>query len=351
MKNSIESMPWGTFDGEEVRLWRLVNANGLELQFTNFGGRLVKAIVPDRNGHFENVTLGWPTLDEYVAENGGTYYGALVGRYGNRIGAGKFTLNGKEYTLELNNEPAGIPCALHGGLRGFSLRNWTVLEEIHDEDKVGLVLEITSPDGEGGYPGNVTVRATITFDNNNVWHLGWKATTDQATPISLTDHAYWNLDGADAGTTIMGHQLYVNADVITAYGPAMIPTGEFRDVTGTPFDFRTTHAIGDMHDWDYDQLKYGAGYDMNWVLRKTPGDELSPACILTSLVTGRQIEVWTTEPGMQIYDGFYLPVRNSGVALETQHFPDSPNHPEFPSTIVRPGVPFYSTTEFRFKVV
>ena len=130
MKNSIESMPWGTFDGEEVRLWRLVNANGLELQFTNFGGRLIKAIVPDRNGHFENVTLGWPTLDEYVAENGGTYYGALVGRYGNRIGAGKFTLGGKEYTLELNNEPAGIPCALHGGLRGFSLRNWTVLEEI-----------------------------------------------------------------------------------------------------------------------------------------------------------------------------------------------------------------------------
>ena len=155
------------------------------------------------------------------------------GRYGNRIGAGKFTLNGKEYTLELNNEPAGIPCALHGGLRGFSLRNWTVLEEIHDEDKVGLVLEIKSPDGEGGYPGNVTVRATLTFDNNNVWHIGWKATTDQATPISLTDHAYWNLDGADSGTTIMGHQLYVNADVITAYGPAMIPTGEFRDVTGT----------------------------------------------------------------------------------------------------------------------
>ena len=139
--------------------------------------------------HFENVTLGWPTLDEYVAENGGTYYGALVGRYGNRIGAGKFTLNGKEYTLELNNEPAGIPCALHGGLRGFALRNWTVIEEIHDEDKVGLVMEIKSPDGEGGYPGNVTVRATLIFDNNNVWHIGWKATSDQATPISLTDHA------------------------------------------------------------------------------------------------------------------------------------------------------------------
>ena len=350
MKNSIQSIPWGSFDGEEVRLWHLVNANGLELQFTNFGGRLVKAIVPDRNGHFDNVTLGWPTLDEYVAEHGGTYYGALVGRYGNRIGAGKFALGGKEYTLELNNEPAGIPCALHGGLKGFALRNWKVVDEIHDDGKVGLVMEISSPDGEGGYPGNVTVRATLTLDDNNVWHIGWKAESDRPTPISLTDHAYWNLDGVDAGTTVMGHHLYVNADAITAYGPSMIPTGEFRDVTGTPFDFRTTHAIGDMHDADYDQLKYGSGYDMNWVLRKTAGDELSPACILTSPATGRQLEVWTTEPGVQVYDGYYLPVRNAGVALETQHFPDSPNRPEFPSTIVRPCVPFYSTTEFRFKV-
>ena len=148
----------------------------------------------------------------------------------------------------------------------------------------------------------------------------------------------------------MDHQLYVNADCITAYGADMIPTGELRDVTATPFDFRTTHAIGAMHDADYDQLKFGAGYDMNWVLRKTtPGDELTPACILTSPKTGRQIEVWTTEPGMQIYDGYYLPVRNAGVALETQHFPDSPNKPEFPTTIVKPGQVLYSTTEYRFK--
>ena len=176
------------------------------------------------------------------------------------------------------------------------------------------------------------------------------ATTDQATPIALTEHAYWNLDGVDADTTILDHQLYVNADQITAYGADMIPTGELRDVTATPFDFRTTHTIGALHDRDYDQLKYGAGYDMNWVLCKTvPGDELTPACILTSTKTGRQLEVWTTEPGMQIYDGYYLPVRNAGVALETQHFPDSPNKPAFPTTIVRPGQVLYSTTEYRFK--
>ena len=349
MSNLIESKPWGQFEGEEVRLWRLVNANGLELQITNWGGRLVKAIVPDRDGKPANVTLGWPTFDEYVAENGGTYYGALVGRYGNRIGKGKFTLDGKEYTLELNNAPAGIPCALHGGLRGFALRSWKAVEEIHTADKVGLVLEITSPDGEGGYPGNVTVRATLTLDDSDVWRIDWRATSDQATPISLTCHAYWNLDGVDAGTTCMDHSLYINADCVTAYGPDMIPTGELREVAATPFDFRAPRAIGERHGEDYDLLRYGAGYDINWVLRRTPGESLTPACTLTSPKPGRQIAVGTTEPGMQVYDGYYLPVRNAGVALETQHFPDSPNHPEFPTTIVKPGEVMESTTEFRFK--
>ena len=347
MKNKIESQPWGTFEGEEVRLWHLTNANGLELQFSNWGGRLVKAFVPDRTGKLENVTLGWPTFDEYVAENGGTYYGALVGRYGNRIGKGKFSLNGKDYTLELNNAPAGIPCALHGGLRGFSLRTWKVVEEIHTEEKVGLVLEITSPDGEGGYPGNVTVRATLTLDNANVWRIDWEATTDQTTPISLTDHAYWNLDGVDAGTTCMDHTLQVNAEKITAYGADMIPTGEFREVAGTPFDFRTPTKVGAHHDDKYELLEYGAGYDMNWIVNKPLGT-LGLACTLASEKTGRKIEVWTTEPGMQIYDGYYLPVRNAGIALETQHFPDSPNHPEFPTTLVQPGTVMKSTTEFRF---
>lgn len=347
MQNMIESKPWGSFEGEEVRLWRLVNANGLELQITNWGGRLVKAIVPDRDGKPANVTLGWETLDRYVAENGGTYYGALVGRYGNRIGKGTFTLEGKEYALELNNAPAGIPCALHGGLRGFSLRSWKAVEEIKTADKVGLVLEIASPDGEGGYPGNVTVRATLTLDNANVWRIDWAATTDQTTPLSLTCHAYWNLDGVDAGTTCMDHLLTINADQLTTYGPDMIPTGELVDVAGSPFDFRTPQTIGSRHDADHPLLKYGAGYDINWVVKKPLG-ALDRAAVLTSEKTGRTIEVWTTEPGMQVYDGYYLPVRNQGVALETQHFPDSPNHPEFPTTLVKPGETMTSTTEFRF---
>ena len=315
--NRLESTKWGVFEGEEVRLWRLVNKNGLELHFTNWGGRLVKALVPDREGRLSNVTLGWNTLDEYVIEHGGTYYGALVGRYGNRIGDGRFTLEGKTYTLECTNAPAGIPCALHGGTRGFSLRNWRCVEEIVKDDRSGILLEIDSPDGEGGYPGNVKVRATLVLTDNDVWHISWRAETDAPTPLSFTEHAYWNLDGVDAGTRIFDHELYVNADHFTPYGPGMIPTG----------------------------------YDMNWVLRKTGGDELTPAAFLTSPRTGRRIEVWTTEPGMQIYDGFYLPKPNTGVALETQHFPDSPNRPEFPNTILRPGQVLHSTTEYRFRII
>ena len=351
MENSIERVDWGSFEGRQVSLWRLVNANGVELDITDFGGRLVKALVPDRNGRLENVTLGWSTVDEYVAEHGGTYYGALVGRYGNRIGKGRFTLEGREYVLELNNEPGGIPCALHGGLNGFSLRMWRCVEEIRTEDKVGIVLEIESPDGEGGYPGNVKVRTTLTLDNADVWRIDWRAETDKATPLSFTDHAYWNLDGVSAGTTVMDHLLFVNADRFTPYGPDMIPTGEMRDVAGTPFDFRTAHAVGDHHDDDCAELKYGMGYDINWVVRPAAAGELAHAATLASQKTGRQIEVWTTEPGMQIYDGYYLPVRNSGIALETQHFPDSPNKPMFPNTILRPGEVLSSTTEFRFRTI
>jgi len=347
----IESAKWGEFEGGEVRLWRLVNKNGVELHFTNWGGRLVRALVPDREGRLANVTLGWNTLQEYVVEHGGTYYGALVGRYGNRIGDGKFTLGGKTYKLECTNAPAGIPCALHGGRRGFALRSWRCVEEIVKEDRTGLVFEIDSPDGEGGYPGNVKVRATLILTDGDVWHISWRAETDAPTPLSFTEHAYWNLDGIEAGTKIFDHELYVNADLFTPYGPGMIPTGEMRDVSGTPFDFRTTRPIGDHTQDPYPEVKYGSGYDMNWVLRKTGSDELTPAAFLTSPRTGRRIEVWTTEPGMQIYDGFYLPRPNTGVALETQHFPDSPNRPEFPNTILLPGQVLHSTTEYRFRVV
>ena len=225
-----------------------------------------------------------------------------------------------------------------------------MVEEICTDDKVGLVMEITSPDGEGGYPGNVKVRATLTLDNANVWRIDWEATTDQATPLSLTEHAYWNLNGAASGTTILEHTMQISADNFTPYNPGMIPTGELRPVAGTPFDFRQPHTIGERHEADDDCLKYGAGYDINWAVNDWDGTTLRHACTLASATTGRKLEVWTTEPGMQVYDGYYLPARNTGVALETQHFPDSPNKPEFPTTIVQPGQTLRTTTEYRFSV-
>jgi aldose 1-epimerase len=350
MSFKLESEVWGEVEGKEVKLWKIANSSGIELWFTSYGARLVKAFAPDKDGKIENVTLGWPTLEEYVAENGGTYYGATVGRYGNRIGSnGTFSIDGVKYQLELNNAPAGIPCALHGGLRGFSLQVWNLVDSFANEDKVGLLFEIHSPDQEGGYPGNVTMRVLHTLDAKGVWRIEYTATTDKPTHIAPTNHAYWNLDGVDAGTTIMDHTLQIPADYITEYDKGMIPTGEFRDVTGTPFDFRNPVKIGLRHDDKYDQLEYGAGYDMNWVLSKEAG-QLSFAASLASEKSGRLIEVWTTEPGVQIYDGYYLPVRNQGVAIETQHFPDTPNKPKFPSTLVKPGETLQSVTEYRLGV-
>ncbi len=364
MNRSITSRAWGSFDGEEVRLWTLANASGMEVDFSNYGGRLVRCVVPDRAGNFEDVTLGYDSLDGYLADTG-TYFGALVGRYGNRIGSGgTFTLEGKKYQLELNNEPNGRPCALHGGLCGISQRMWKFVKEIKLDDRVGLVFEIFSPDGEGGYPGNVTVRAELTLSDANALTVRFKAVSDQATPIALTEHAYWNLDGAFNGSTIMDHSLFVNADAFTPYDAGLIPTGEIRDVGGTPYDFRTAHPIGDMAGWlDYPDMKYGNGYDMNWVLRKdAAGDELTLATVLTAGRSGRQLEIWTTEPGIQLYMGNFLTdlghgkgdrraYQYAGIAMEPQHFPDSPNKPQFPTTIARPGVPVYSTMEFRFKTV
>ena len=348
MALKIECEKWGETEGKEVKLWKLSNSGGIELWFTSYGARLVKAFVPDRDGKIENVTLGWPTLAEYVAENGGTYYGATVGRYGNRIGSnGTFAIGGEKYSLELNNAPAGIPCALHGGLRGFSLRVWDLVDSFATEEKAGLLFEIASPDGEGGYPGNVKMQVLHTLDESGVWRIEYSATTDKPTHIAPTNHAYWNLDGVDAGTTVMDHFLQIPADSITAYDKGMIPTGEFRNVAGTPFDFRSPEKIGSRHGEKYDQLEYGAGYDMNWVLSREAGT-MRKAATLESEKTGRRLDVWTTEPGVQIYDGYYLPVRNAGVAIETQHFPDTPNKPEFPTTLVSPGEKLFSATEYRF---
>jgi len=346
MKNALGSVVWGTFEGAEIRLWRLVNAKGTEVQITNYGGRIVRVLTRDRSGALDNVTLGWNSLEEYV-KDGGTYYGALVGRYGNRIGEGKFALDGQTYTLECTNAPAGIPCALHGGTKGFALRAWTCAEEIREADKVGVVLAITSPDGEGGYPGNVKVEARVTLSDDDVFEIAWSGETDKATPLAVTCHSYWNLDGVDAGTKTYTQELQLEADAFTPYTPGMIPTGEIRPVEGTPFDFRSMRPMGDHTADPYPEVKYGAGYDMNWVIRGADGT-LRKAATLRSPKTGREIQVWTTEPGVQVYDGYYLPVRNAGVAIETQHYPDSPNHPEFPTVILRPGEKLSTVTQYRF---
>ena len=358
MSRSITAVPFGTAGGRQVRLWKLVNARGTEFDITEYGGRLVRAIVPDRNGDFDDVVLGYDTLEQYLADD--TYQGALVGRYGNRIGAGRFSLDGKEYKLDLNNAPGGIPCCLHGGLEGFSFKVWDA-EPLEGPDKVGLKLTCKSPAGGEGFPGAVTLQVTEWLTDDDVWHLSYKATTTRPTFLAPTAHPYWNLDGAFNGGDVMDHLLWVGADEFTPYGPDMIPFGDYASVDGTPLDFRTERALGErVGERGFDQLAYGNGYDQNWVLRSNPKDTFRIAAQLRSAKTGRRMEVWTTEPGIQIYDGSYLPAGlpgkgagrfapNCGVALETQHFPDSPNKPMFPSTLVLPGRPMYSTTEYRFR--
>lgn len=348
--SSISSQKWGEFEGDEIRLWTLTNDNGIEAKITNYGGRLVTLTMPDKNGVRDNVTLGWPTLEEYVAENGGTYYGALVGRTGNRIANGKFTLCGKEYTLWCNNTPGGIPCALHGGARGFALRAWECIGEVTDANGAALKLRITSPDGEDGYPGAIVCEVTMTLTNANILRIEWKVTSDATTVFAPTFHGYWNMDGVSAKTCGLDNVLELNATRYTPYNKGMIPTGELRDVSGTPFDFRVAHAIRRDHDAADECLQYGAGYDINWEINRGGQEGLCFAAALSSPTTGRRVELWTTEPGVQIYDGYYLPVRNAGIAIEPQHFPDSPNHPEFPSVVLEPGQTLNTVSEFRFSI-
>ena len=358
MARSITAVPFGAVGGKKVRLWKLVNAKGSELDITEYGGRLVRAIFPDRYGNMGDVVLGYDTLEQYLADT--TYQGALVGRYGNRIGDGQFTLDGKTYKLDLNNAPGGIPCNLHGGPDGFSMKVWDA-EPFELEDKVGIILTCKSPDGGEGFPGAVVFQVTTWLSDDDVWHISYKATTTKRTFIAPTSHSYWNLDGAFNGGDIMDHTLWIGADEFTPYGPAMIPFGNFAETAGTPLDFRDEHRIGDrVNERSFDQIAYGNGYDQNWVLRLNPSDNFRIVAQLRGAKSGRRMEVWTTEPGIQIYDGSYLEdglpgkaggkySKNCGIAMETQHYPDSPNKPMFPSTLVKPGIPLYSMTEYRFR--
>ena len=327
------------------------NDHGMTVKFLSLGGYITEIDVPDRHGHADDVVLSHANLQGYNSNVG--YFGAIVGRYANRIAKGTFTLNGTIYQLPLNNGPN----SLHGGTEGFNTQLWQVTTR-QVPDGVSAVLAYTSPDGQDGYPGTLNVQVTYTLDQSNALRIDYQATTDKPTVINLTNHSYFNLDGNGSGSAL--HQLLqINADSYTPTDATQIPTGEIAPVAGTPMDFRTLHPIDAQIRTPFDQIILAHGYDHNWVLNKTQPGELSFAAKAYSPKTGRIIEVYTTEPGIQIYTSNYLQGnlmgsshalyrQGDGYTFETQHFPDSPNHPNFPSTVLNPGQEFRSTTIFRF---
>ena len=355
---AVVSAPFGvTAKGEKVSLYTLKGLGGLTLEVTDIGGRVVRCWAPDKNGKLADVTLGWNTVGEY--EKNGFSMGTLIGRYGNRIRDGKFTLDGKEYQLPLNEtKPAPRHCNLHGGPDGWDTKVWKVERAERD----CLVLTLVSPDGDMGFPGTVTCTVTYKVLPNNTWTIDYEATTDKPTVLNLTHHTYWNMAGEASGN-VLDQELQVFADKWTKTDDGLIPVKD-EPVAGTGFDFRALRKIGAKADWMKAQpgLKCTDNwYDHNFVLRGKVG-ELKPAATMRDPKSGRKLEIWTTEPCMQMYGAQNMTPEKGlkakaagktygqfqGVALETQHYPDSPNHPEFPSTVLRPGETFKSHTEYRF---
>jgi aldose 1-epimerase len=339
-----------TTDGHEVVVYTLTNRNGVEARITNYGATLVSLKVPDRHGKLADVVLGYDSYEGYLGNS--PYIGAIVGRYANRIARGRFTLNGVEYKLAVNNGENH----LHGGKVGFDRVLWEA-KASKSADGMALTLSYLSRDGEEGYPGNLSVRVTYTLTNSNALRIDYYATTDKDTLVNLTQHSYFNLAGQGNGD-ILGHQLTINADSFTPVDAGSIPTGELRSVKGTPFDFTTPTAIGARINQSDEQLGFGKGYDHNFVLNGKPGT-LRQAARVFEPTTGRVMEVWTTEPGVQLYTGNFLDGSkvgkdkkvyqvHYGLCLETQHFPDSPNKPKFPSAVLRKGQTYTTTTVYRF---
>ncbi len=347
----VTSERFGTMpDGGAVDMYTLKNAGGIELKAIAYGGIITSLKVPDRSGNLGDIVLGFDRIDGYLKAH--PYFGAIIGRYGNRIGKAQFALDGKIYTLAKNNGPNH----LHGGLKGFDKVLWTTAA-VPGQNAVTFTR--TSPDGEEGYPGTLTVNVTYTLNDNNELIVDYHATTDKATPINLTQHSYFNLAGEGSGD-ILGHELTINADRYTPVDDTLIPTGELASVEGTPFDFRKSTAIGARINGNHPQLKAGRGYDHNWVLSRT-GQGLQLAARVVEPKSGRTLEVSTEEPGIQFYAGNFLDgsvtgkgghvyAHRTGFCLETQHYPDSPNEPNFPSTILRPGQEYKTRTVFRFGV-
>jgi len=347
---TVTKAPFGTADGQSVDLYTLRNVHGVEAKITNYGGILTSLKVPDRNGKFDDVVLGFNDLDTYL--KGHPYFGALIGRYGNRIAKGRFTLNGVEYKLAVNNGEN----TLHGGIKGFDKVVWTG-KEMKTKAGPSVVLTYLSKDGEEGYPGNLNVRVVYTLTNNNELKIEYSATTDKDTVTNLTHHSYFNLAGEGNGD-ILSHRVTINANRFVPTDAGSIPTGELRKVAGTPFDFLTAHAIGERINQDEEQLKLGNGYDHTWVINGRPGT-LRVAATAYETTSGRTMQVWTTEPGVQFYTGNFLDgtltgksgkiyQRRFGFCFETQHYPDSPNQPSFPTTTLRRGATYRSTTIYRF---
>ena len=338
-------------DGTPVDLFTLTNAHGIEVRAITYGGAIASIRTPDRSGRFDDIVLGFDRLEDYVQRS--PYFGAIIGRYGNRIARGRFTLDGHQYTLATNDGPNH----LHGGVKGFDKVVWDA-EPFEKSIGQGVVFTHISPDGDQGYPGRLSVRVTYTLTANDQLEIGYEATTDKPTPINLTNHSYFNLSGG--GRDILGHVLTINADRYTPIDATFIPTGELAPVAGTPFDFRKPTAIGARIGEQNEQLAHGKGYDHNWVLNGS-GPGLHPAAHVVEPATGRTLDVATTEPGLQFYSGNFLDGalkgvdghvygHRSGFCLETQHFPDSPNHANFPSTILRPGETYRSKTVLTFGI-
>jgi aldose 1-epimerase len=353
-KMSIVKADFGTTkDGQKAELYTLTNANGLVAKITNYGGTVTELWVPDREGNFGDIVLGFENLKDY--EEKSPYFGCLIGRYGNRIAKGQFIIDGKEYTLAVNDGDNH----LHGGLKGFDKVVWDA-EPFQVEHAVGLKLHYLSKDMEEGYPGNLDVTVNYILTNKDQLKITYEATTDKPTVCNLTNHSYFNLAGQGLGNNF-DNQLMINADYFTPVDKGLIPTGELSPVEGTPMDFTQMTAIGERIDADTTQLKYGGGYDHNWVLNRKKYKKLSLAAKAYEPKSGRMMEIYTTEPAIQFYSGNFLDGTLTGkegkvykhryaYCLETQHYPDSPNQPDFPTTTLRPGQVYKTTTIHKFSV-
>lgn len=348
----LEKQPFGkTPDGQQVFLYTLKNASGMKVTITNYGGTITTVNVMDRNKKFGDVVLGFNNVEGYTQKLNTSYFGALIGRYGNRIANGTFTLDGHQYHIPVNDGPN----ALHGGLHGFNSKVWEA-KDVSTADEPALELHYLSPDGQEGFPGNLNVTVRYSLDAKNGLHIDYSATTDKDTVLNLTNHSYFNLAGAGS-ETVLNHKIMLDADRYTPINSTLIPTGKIEPVAGTPLDFRKSTVIGSRINDNNEQLKYAKGYDHNFVLN-SPGQLGTVAARVEEPSSGRVLEVFTTQPGIQFYTGNFLDGKIHGIGgayryrsalcLETQHFPDSPNQPNFPSTVLHPGEKFHSTTIYRF---